>query len=347
MSILTMIDQLDDWKPSIERPVIITDHLVEELYGASLSKRLDCPLISIPPGEMSKEIDRYLEITRKMVQSQCTRRTTVIALGGGVVGDLAGFVASTYMRGVSLIQIPTTLLGMVDSSIGGKVGINLPEGKNLLGAFHQPQEIVIPLKCLETLPDKELRSGLSEVVKYGMILDAAFFKWLEENIEKLLRKDPDTLKTAVKRCAELKMEVVEKDAKESDLRQILNYGHTFGHALEKITGYQEYTHGEAIALGMRFEGCLATEHRQFSNESLKRQNALLDKVHPGLSSPQIDLEKLIESMKADKKAVSGEIVFVLPKEIGKMARETDGYGIVVPQEVVHETLRSHYSSYAS
>lgn len=333
--------------PVIEHPVIVTDHIVEELYGASLAKRLNCELISIPPGETSKELERFYELTRKMALLNCNRKTTVIALGGGVVGDLAGFAAATYMRGISYIQVPTTLLGMVDSSIGGKVGINLPEGKNLLGAFYQPQEVVVPLNCLETLPEKELRSGMSEVVKYGVILDADFFKWLEENIEKLLNKDSDALKTAVKRCAELKMEVVNQDAKETDLRQILNYGHTFGHALEKITKYQEYTHGEAVALGMRFEGALASVRYQFPAKLLERQNALLDKIHPRLSPPQIDDGELMEAMKGDKKSVGGKTVFVLPQWLGKMVRETNGYGIVIPQKAVHECLRSHYSSYAS
>lgn len=340
---LTIIDDLADWKPSIQRPLIVTDHIVEELYGASLAKRLNCELISIPPGEISKEIERYIEIARKMARSNCTRRTTMIALGGGVVGDLAGFVAATYMRGIPYIQVATTLLGMVDASIGGKVGVNIPEGKNLLGAFHQPQEVVIPINCLKSLPEKELRSGLSEVVKYGVILDDSFFEWLEKHIDKLLKRDLATLKYAIRHCAELKMKVVKEDAEESDLRQILNYGHTFGHALEKLTGYQEYTHGEAVALGMRFEGALASKYCHFSTESLARQNALLEKIHPEIFAPQIDIEELMKAMRVDKKAVEGKTVFVLPKHIGKMMRETRGHGIVVPQKVIHECLRSYYS----
>lgn len=343
---MKILDHLNEWNPKLTYPIIITDHIVEELYGTALAEKFQCELISVPPGEMSKEIEPYYEICRQMVQKHCTRNSTVIALGGGVVGDLAGFVAATYMRGVPCIQVPTTLLGMVDSSIGGKVGINLPEGKNLLGAFLQPQEVIIPLDCLETLPDKELRSGLSEVVKYGIILDASFFEWLEENLDKLLQRDREAMKTAVKRCAELKLEVVERDAKESNLRQILNYGHTLGHAIEKATGYQLYTHGEAIAIGMQFAGILAQKLTGFSKNEVMRQNSLLKKVHPELFYPDIDQEVLIEAMYADKKAVAGDLVFVLPEAIGKMAQENGGYGIVISQKVIHDSLHSDYSSQA-
>lgn len=340
---VTLIDRLSEWKPRISSPIIITDHIVEELYGRALANQLGCDLISVPPGEMSKEIEPYYTVCRQMVQKHCTRKSTIIALGGGVVGDLAGFIAATYMRGISCIQVPTTLLGMVDSSIGGKVGINLPEGKNLLGAFLLPQEIVIALECLESLSDKELRSGLSEVIKYGIILDAPFFDWLEGNMDKLLNKERDALRKAVKRCVELKMQVVEQDAKEANLRQILNYGHTLGHAIEKVTRFQLYTHGEAIAIGMQFAGALAHQISGFTSDDLRRQNALLQRVHPHLTFPEVDADQLMEAMLSDKKAISGETVFVLPQSIGKMAQENDGYGIVVSQKVVHDALHSHYS----
>lgn len=340
---MKILGHLNEWTPKLASPIIITDHIVEELYGAVLADKLQCELITVPPGEMSKEIGPYHEICRQMVQRQCTRNSTVIALGGGVVGDLAGFVAATYMRGIPCIQVPTTLLGMVDSSIGGKVGINLTEGKNLLGAYHQPQEIIIPLNCLETLPDKELRSGLSEVVKYGIILDASLFEWLEENLDKLLQRDREALKKVVKWSAELKVEVVEQDAKDSNLRQILNYGHTLGHAIEKATGYQLYTHGEAIAIGMRFAAFLAQKLTGFSKDAVQRQNALLQKIHPELTFPVTDSEILIETMYHDKKAVGSDLVFVLPEVIGKMAQENGGFGIVISQKEIHDSLHSHYS----
>ena len=341
---ITILSQLNEWQAhNVEQPIIISDYIVEELYGNALADQLCCQIISVPPGEMSKKIESYYQISRQMVQMHCSRKSTIIALGGGVVGDLAGFVAATFMRGVPCIQIPTTLLGMVDSSIGGKVGINLPEGKNLIGAFLQPQEVVIALEFLETLPEKELRSGLSEVVKYGIIMDAPFFDWLEDNMDQLLSKDRSTLKKAVTRCADLKMEVVEKDAKESNLRQILNYGHTLGHAIEKVTKYQLYTHGEAIAIGMQFAGQLAQGLTGFSKSELKRQNALLRKIHPNLPFPTIDSKELLSAMLSDKKAIAGETVFVLPKSIGTMAKENNGYGIVVSQKVLNDALHTHYS----
>jgi 3-dehydroquinate synthase len=340
---ITILDSLKELRLQADNAVIITDHTVQKLFGNALAATLKCELIAVPPGESSKDIHTFHQICRKMAELSCNRHATIMALGGGVVGDLAGFSAATFLRGISLIHIPTTLLAMVDSSIGGKTGINLPEGKNLIGAFHQPKEVVIPLDCLQTLPDRELRSGLSEVIKYGMIADSEFFCWLEENFDKLLNKDLAALRKAIVTCCQIKSSIVSRDERESNLRQILNYGHTIGHALEALTGYSRFTHGEAISLGMQIEGEIAVLQTGLQRSQLNRQNTLLQRLHPELSQPPFHEKDLLDAMKRDKKSIEGKIVFALPSTIGNMAMENQRYGIVVPQKVIHAALHSNHS----
>ena len=237
--------------------LVVTNETVAPLYLQQLKADLNgCSVgvLELPDGEEFKTIETAGSILDALVQARAGRDTTVIALGGGVVGDITGFAAACYMRGVAFIQVPTTLLAQVDSSVGGKTGVNHPKGKNLVGAFHQPKIVLIDIDTLNTLPDRELRAGLAEVIKHGAIADRTFFEWLELNMDALLAKDPDALAHAVQRSCEIKAEVVADDERESGRRAILNFGHTFGHAIERCQGYGDWLHGEAVAAGMVMAG---------------------------------------------------------------------------------------------
>jgi 3-dehydroquinate synthase len=268
--------------------------------------------LELPDGEIHKTVATMQKVLDQLVASRANRDTTVVALGGGVVGDITGFAAACYMRGVAFIQIPTTLLAQVDSSVGGKTGVNHPEGKNLIGAFHQPRVVMIDIDTLGTLPDRELKAGLAEVIKYGAICDIDFFCWLEKNMPALLAKEPAALVYAIRRSCELKASVVAEDERESGRRAILNFGHTFGHAIEHCLGYGEWLHGEAVAAGM----IMAAELSGLNDADIERLRTLIAAAGLPVSQPAIEAENWLRAMGMDKKVQQGELRFVLLKALG-------------------------------
>ncbi|MDH3430285.1 MAG: 3-dehydroquinate synthase [Gammaproteobacteria bacterium] len=296
--------------------LVVSNTTVAPLYLDSLMADLDgiaVESISLPDGESFKTIATATTVLDSLVHSRANRDTTVIALGGGVVGDIAGFAAACYMRGVAFIQVPTTLLAQVDSSVGGKTGVNHAEGKNLIGAFHQPRIVLIDIGTLGTLPDRELRAGLAEVIKYGAIADMTFFTWLEENMPALLGKDTDALAYAIQRSCEIKAEVVAADEREAGRRAILNFGHTFGHAIEHCQGYGEWLHGEAVAAGM----LMAAELSDIGNTDLQRFRALIAAAGLPATPPAIGSKAMLHAMGMDKKVIQKQLRFVLLEELGR------------------------------
>jgi 3-dehydroquinate synthase len=281
-------------------------------------------VISIEPGEASKSIEAAAGLWEGLLELGADRKSVVAAVGGGVVGDLAGFIAATFARGVRFFQAPTTLLAQVDSSVGGKVGINLPEAKNMVGAFKQPIGVLIDAATLATLQEREYRAGLGEVVKYGVILDAELFDYLEAHADALLARDHDTLVHIVTRCCRLKADVVEQDEQEeSGLRAVLNYGHTFAHAFEALGGYGEILHGEAVSIGMLCASRLAERLRRVDAAFTKRQYDLLDKLGLPTAAPELDADEVLESMMHDKKVQHGQLRFVLPTRMGHVELVAD------------------------
>jgi 3-dehydroquinate synthase len=273
--------------------------------------------VTLPSGEAQKSLKTAELLYDALVNLHADRRTLVVAVGGGVIGDLAGFVAATFNRGLHLLMVPTTLLAMVDSSVGGKVAVNHPRAKNLIGVFHQPVGVWIDTATLATLPDRDYRSGLAEVVKYGVILDAEFFAYLEANAEAVLARDPEVVRHIVTRCCRLKADVVEKDEREeTGVRAALNYGHTFGHAFETAAGYGGWQHGEAVAAGMICASRLAERLGRIGPEITQRQRRLLEQF--GLPTrPELwPVADLLATMRSDKKAVAGRLRFVLPSCLG-------------------------------
>ena len=300
--------------------VVITDETVDNLYGRDLLrnwKHNKVHKIVIPAGEESKNLHMVEAILRRMLDSGITRSSCVLALGGGVVGDLAGFCASIYMRGISYIQVPTTLLAQVDSSVGGKTAVNLPHGKNMVGSFYQPQGVFIDTHTLGTLPKRQLISGMAEVIKYGVICDYAFLGYLRRNFTDILGLEEKALKKVITRCCEIKARVVAEDEKEEGMRKILNYGHTIGHALEIATRYQQYTHGEAILIGMHVEALLARKLGLIDQEYCSEILALIQETGINLQLKDTLLEGLIENMMGDKKNRAGKISFILPSNKGE------------------------------
>ena len=301
--------------------LIVTNAAIAGLYLDKLRTSLSADqvdVVEIGDGERFKTLDTYSAILDALTTKRHNRTTTVIALGGGVVGDVAGFAAATYQRGVNLVQIPTTLLALVDSSVGGKTAVNHRLGKNLIGAFHQPGAVVADTALLETLPPREFRAGLAEVVKYGVIADAGFFVWLEDHIEALLAKDTAALVYAVRRCCEIKAEVVAADERETGQRAILNFGHTFGHAIEAVTDYRRYLHGEAVALGMAMAMHLSVELGRATEAEAERVHKLL--VRAGLpSTTALSPAPILEAMSMDKKVVDGRIRLVVCDGIGRVS----------------------------
>jgi len=280
---------------------------------------------TLPPGESTKRLDMASCLYDELAAWPADRHTLVVATGGGVVGDLAGFVAATYNRGLPLFMVPTTLLAMVDSSVGGKVGINHPLGKNLIGAFHQPAGVWIDASALGTLPEREYRSGLAEVVKYGVIMDADFFAWQEKNIDAMLRRNPAAVRHMVARSCRLKADVVEQDEREeTGLRMILNYGHTFAHAFEAIGGYGNWLHGEAVSAGMICASRLAEKLGRIGGDVTERQRQLLQAFDlPVAAKSHWPATDLLASMYRDKKTQAGKLRFVLPTRIGEVKTVDD------------------------
>ena len=270
----------------------------------------------IPDGETSKSLSVAEKVFTRAIEAGLDRKSVIIALGGGVVGDLAGFVAATFMRGINLIQVPTTLLAQVDSSVGGKTAVNHALGKNLIGAFHQPRAVFIDLKFLESLPEREIKSGLGEVVKCGVICDEKFFSFLEDNAEKILQRDLKTLAHVVKRCCEIKAAVVAADEKESGLRRILNFGHTLAHAIEEETAYKKFRHGEAVAVGMVAAARISHELGKTSAENVRRLENLLKRFGMMTTCEGLDADKLYAVTLRDKKTVGGVVNWVLMKNFG-------------------------------
>ncbi|HSC46230.1 MAG TPA: 3-dehydroquinate synthase [Candidatus Acidoferrum sp.] len=270
-------------------------------------------------AETAKNLQTVEEVTRSLVKAGADRHAVVIAVGGGVVGDVAGFAAASYLRGVALVQVPTTLVAQTDSAIGGKTGVNLPEGKNLVGAFYPPKLVVVDPRLLATLPEREYRGGLAEVIKYGVIADAKLFAFLEKNFEKVLARDARALEYLITRSVEIKAAVVSKDERESGLREILNFGHTFGHALESVTGYRRYQHGEAVAWGMMAAALYGHEIGVTPAADASRIIALVRRMGKLPAWPSAAPRKLIELMMSDKKTRAGKLRFVLSPRIGKAA----------------------------
>ena len=310
------IDQL----PSGSTAVIVTNDTVGPLYAERVERLLKLQFeqvhtVSLPDGEAFKTWQTLHLIFDALLSHQCDRKTVLFALGGGVVGDMTGFAAASYMRGVAFVQLPTTLLAQVDSSVGGKTGINHPLGKNMVGAFHQPKLVVCDLATLNTLPQRELSAGLAEVIKYGPIADMAFFAWLESNMDALLAREMVALAYAVKRSCEIKSWVVGQDEHESGLRAILNFGHTFGHAIEAGMGYGKWLHGEAVGCGMVMAAQLSLSLGLVDPSLVSRLTGLIARAGLPTQGPSLDLEdnagRYLELMRVDKKSEAGEIRFVL------------------------------------
>jgi 3-dehydroquinate synthase len=304
------------------RVVVVTDSNVEPLYASQVGESFteegfDVDLVVVDAGEPSKAAAIAEAAWEKMLDVGTDRQSVVVALGGGVVGDLAGFIAATYARGIRYLQVPTTLLAQVDSSVGGKVGINLSGAKNMVGAFWQPVGVLIDTDVLGTLPKREYVSGLAEVVKYGVILDAEFFRDLEEHTAELNDRQPTALRHVIARSCRLKADVVESDEREtSGSRAVLNYGHTFAHALETVLGYGELLHGEAVAIGMMCAARLAERLKRVDASFVRRQESLLAALRLPVETPSADHDALLDAMARDKKSQAGKLRFVLPTCLG-------------------------------
>ncbi len=302
--------------------LIVSNETVAPLYLDKLKANLagsDIRTVELPDGEQHKTIETVNKVLDALVTSGANRDTTVVALGGGVVGDIAGFAAACYMRGVAFIQVPTTLLAQVDSSVGGKTGVNHPQGKNLIGAFHQPRIVLIDTSTLATLPTRELQAGLAEVIKYGAITDARFFAWLEENIAALLDLNPDAVAYAVQRSCELKAEIVAEDEHEAGRRALLNFGHTFGHAIEHCLGYGKWLHGEAVAAGM----VMASQLSGIDSVEVNRLENLLVAAGLPIKPPAVGAQAMLDAMGMDKKVLQKQLRFVLLEKIGSAHVSSD------------------------
>ena len=304
-----------------EQNFIITDKNIDSLYGNYLNTLNNYEKIVIEPGEQSKSIDVTTNILKYMLEKGASRKSKIIAFGGGVVGDLAGFCSAIYMRGISFIQIPTTLLAQVDSSVGGKTGINLLHYKNSIGAFYQPEKVIIDTGLVKTLPYRELLSGIGEIIKYGIIYDYEFFKYVIENIEQIKKCNDNIMQYIVKRCCEIKAEIVSQDEKEKGLRKILNFGHTIGHALEGITNFSKYTHGEAVIIGMYYETIMAKKLKVIDEKYAQEILDFLYDLGVDLNIDDYSISELTDWMLKDKKNVGGKISFILPVKEGMVKEQ--------------------------
>lgn len=324
---------------SSPRVAIVTNTVVAPLYLDKVAHAMRTagkeviPVI-LPDGEEEKNWQNLMRIFDVLLAQKCDRKTTLVALGGGVIGDMTGFAASAYMRGVPFIQMPTTLLAQVDSSVGGKTGINHPLGKNMIGAFYQPQAVIADTASLNTLPDNELSAGLAEVIKHGAIIDAQFFDWIEANIEKLLNRDSAALAYAIQRSCEIKADVVRQDEREGGLRAILNFGHTFGHAIEAGLGYGEWLHGEAVGCGMVMAAELSHRLGYIDVLAKDRIKAVVQAARLPTMAPDLGLARWIELMQVDKKNEAGKIKFILLQPLGKAVITG------APAQALEETLKA-------
>ncbi|PSJ46545.1 3-dehydroquinate synthase [Zobellella endophytica] len=304
-----------------KRVLVVTNEVVAPLYLDGLVTSLS-PLqvdtLVLPDGEQFKTLDTFNQVMSTLLAGNHGRDTTLIALGGGVIGDLTGFAAACYQRGVPFIQVPTTLLAQVDSSVGGKTAVNHPLGKNMIGAFYQPDLVLVDTLCLQSLPEREFAAGMAEVIKYGIIWDAAFFSWLEQNLHRLQRLDADALAHAIRRCCEIKAEMVASDEREHGVRALLNLGHTFGHAIEAEMGYGNWLHGEAVAAGTMQACETALQRGDMSTDEVARVEALLIKAHLPIQGPaEMGIGHYLPHMLRDKKVLGGKLRLVLPLGIGR------------------------------
>lgn len=322
-----------------QKVVVISNVTVAPLYAdkiLSLIEQLGCQasLLSLPDGEQYKSLETFNQVMNFLLEGNYSRDVVVVALGGGVIGDLVGFSAACYQRGVDFIQIPTTLLSQVDSSVGGKTAVNHPLGKNMIGAFYQPKAVVIDTDCLSTLPEREFAAGVAEVIKYGIIYDQDFFVWLEENMDKLYALDQQALTYAIARCCEIKAEVVAQDEKESGIRALLNLGHTFGHAIEAELGYGKWLHGEAVSSGTVMAAKTAQLQGLISEQQVERIISILKKAKLPIHTPEsMSFNDFMKHMMRDKKVLSGELRLVLPSSIGS-AEVVKG----VPESVIEQAI---------
>jgi 3-dehydroquinate synthase len=303
--------------------------LAESLSGAGVR----FATMSIEDGETHKNLRTVDEVLTRLLELRAERGTMIVALGGGVVGDVAGFAAAVYQRGVPLIQIPTTLLAQVDSSVGGKTGVNHPLGKNMIGAFYQPRAVFVDTDCLRTLPPRELAAGLAEVIKYGAIRDAEFFGWLESRMRELVAREPEALAVAIHTSCRIKAAVVAADEREQGQRVLLNFGHTFGHAIENGVGYGEWLHGEAVAAGMVLAARVSQRLGRIDDSAVQRLRALIAQAGLPVDAPALGFERWMALMGRDKKVVGGTIRFVLLEALGRAAVSAD-----VPESVLREVL---------
>ncbi len=333
-------------KPEIFQPyvcgsqvVLVTNTTVEPLYSAQVESALSfaqtLTKVVLPDGESFKNLSTLNTIFDALLEAGHNRKTTLVALGGGVIGDMVGFAAACYQRGVNFIQVPTTLLAQVDSSVGGKTAVNHPLGKNMIGAFYQPQSVVIDTGLLKTLPQRELSAGLAEVIKYGLIADADFFSWLEENIAKLLAQDTQALAYAIERSCQIKADVVAKDEREGGLRAILNLGHTFGHAIEAHMGYGEWLHGEAVGAGMMMACRMSEKLGWLDAELVARARTLIERAGlPVVPPAEMTPDTFLKYMAVDKKVLDKALRLVLLKACGHAVVTSD-----FSHAVLQETLQ--------
>ncbi len=338
-----LLDRVGELLSKVLQPsriILVTHPSLLQLYGdkvlAGFKKQgLATDIIEVPEGETSKSLHQADIIYDQLLGFNCDRKSVLIALGGGVIGDITGFVAATYQRGIPFIQVPTTLLSQVDSSVGGKTAVNHPKGKNMIGAFYQPRLVIADLDTLQTLPQNEFRAGLAEVIKYGVISDASLFDYLEKNAEKILQLDHECLAHVIKTSCAIKAKVVEKDERESHYRMILNFGHTLGHAIEALTGYSQFIHGEAVAIGMVYAAKLSQQLGKCQEEVPTRLRELVKKCGLPSQWPDLDSREVIESLYHDKKTMNHKIKFILVKEMGTVEIVED-----MPEADILEMLQS-------
>lgn len=303
-----------------KKAVIVTNDIVKPLLLERLQSSLqdvELEVFVLPDGEQHKTLASFEKVISRLLEIHAARDTTLIALGGGVIGDLTGFVAASFQRGMPFVQIPTTLLSQVDSSVGGKTAVNHPLGKNMIGAFYQPKAVFIDTSTLSTLPAREFSAGMAEVIKYGIIYDVTFFDWIEQHVDALIKQDKTALKQAIFRCCQIKAEIVEQDEQEAGIRALLNLGHTFGHAIEAEQGYGNWLHGEAVAAGIVLASKCSVKKNWLSTSEFCRIEALLEKFHLPITAPaEMGLDEFVKHMRHDKKVEAGKIRFVLPKGLG-------------------------------
>lgn len=349
-----LMDRPDEWlpKPSkLAKVIVITDHAVKKLYAEKLNNKLkklgyNTLLLSFPPGEKSKNQKTKQYIENEMLRNQCGRDSLCLAVGGGVVGDLTGFIAATYMRGVPFIQIPTTLLAMVDSSVGGKTGINTAYGKNLIGAFWQPQMVLVDFQCLKSLPHKQLVNGLIEAIKVFLTNDAKSFRLIAKNLDKILQGEEKILKKIIANAIKIKADIVRQDEKENNgVRMILNFGHTIGHALEQLSGYK-LLHGYAVALGILAEAKISVLMGFLSPQKYVMIESLLERL--GISGKDLkkyDINKIIAATKLDKKAKQGNVRYILLSDIGNIQQHQHNVASTVSDTVMKKALLQILNNY--